>query len=162
MPAKKSRQPEIEKEEGVVPPAPVEPAAPVPATAFDKPGTVQAIAIMTLINGILNILWGGAATLGMLAGVFTICLTPFTILPFVLGIFEIIYAAKLMYNPPQPVQPSQTIAILEICCILVGNVISLVVGILALVFYNDPQVKAYFARINGQEPVPPAAPVVKM
>lgn len=152
--AKKPIQPE-KIEEAIVPPAPVEPVAAVPlppvaAYGLDKPGMVQVIAIMTLVNGILNILWGGAATLGMIAGIATICLAPFTILPLVLGIFEIVYAAKLMYNPPQPVQPSQAIAIMEICCILVGNVISLVVGILALVFYNDPAVKTYFAKINGQ------------
>jgi|YNPNPStandDraft_1061719.scaffolds.fasta_scaffold225770_1 hypothetical protein len=116
-----------------------------------RPGLVQAIAIMTLVNGILNILWGSGATLGMTLGIVTICLVPVTILPFILGIFEILYAVKLMANPPQPVQPSQTIAVLEICCILAGNVISLVVGILALVFYNDPAVKSYFAAINGQQ-----------
>jgi hypothetical protein len=41
----------------------------------------------------------------------------------------------------------------------------MIVGILALVFYNDPQVKEYFANLNGmpypiapEVPVPPAAP----
>lgn len=135
-------------------PAYVTPVAPPPPPSFsqtvDKPGMVQAVAIMTLVNGILNILWGSGATLGMIAGIATICLVPVTILPLILGIFEILYAVKLMSNPPQPVRPSQAIAIMEICCILVGNVISLVIGILALVFYNDPAVKAYFARINGQ------------
>lgn len=162
MPAtKKTDQPEIVEEAIVRPaspaataPVPPAPVAPIPPAASPygvvKPGMVQAIAIMTLVNGILNIFWGGAATLGMIAGIATICLAPFTILPLVLGIFEILYAAKLMSNPPQPVQPSQAIAIMEICCILVGNVISLVVGILALVFYSDPAVKAYFARINGR------------
>jgi hypothetical protein len=80
----------------------------------------------------------------------TFCLVPIGLLPLILGIFEILYAVKLLADPPRPVQPSQTIAILEICCILFGNIISLVVGILALVFYNDPDVKAYFERINGQ------------
>ncbi len=122
-----------------------------------KPGMVQSIAIMTLINGILNILWGGGAAIGLTAGIVTICLVPFALLPIALGIFEIIYAAKLLANPPQPVQPSQAIAIMEICCILFANVISLVVGILALVFYNDVTVKAYFAKLNGY-PAPAVAP----
>ncbi|MCS7010496.1 MAG: hypothetical protein NZL98_03920 [Anaerolineales bacterium] len=115
-----------------------------------KPGLVQAIAIMTLVNGVLNILWGATTTFGMIAGLVTLCIVPLTILPLILGIFEILYAVKLLADPPQPVRPSQTIAILEICCIVVGNVISLVIGILALVFYNDPAVKTYFARINEQ------------
>jgi hypothetical protein len=174
MPAAKKTTPSEKAEETIVPAVPVEPAipaepvvtvpaplapvapvAPVPLVApsvTGKPGTVQAIAIMTLINGILNILWGfgvtGSIVLGTLG--FGLLCSPVTILPLILGIFEIIYAAKLLANPPQPARPSQAIAIMEICCILVGNVISLVVGILALVFYNDAAVKAYFAKINGQ------------
>lgn len=154
--AKEEIVPAVNPIEPVVPvepvvPAPIVPVAPVVAApASEKPGLVQAIAIMTLVNGILNVLWGGAATLAMIPGVVTLCLVPFTCLPLILGIFEIIYAAKLLGNPPQPVQPSQAIAIMEICCILVGNVVSLVVGILALVFYSDPGVKAYFARLNSQ------------
>lgn len=162
MPTEKKTTRSRKSEEGIIPVAPVEPAASiepvvevpvvpvVAAPVSDKPGLVQAIAIMTLVNGILNVLWGGAATLAMIPGVVTLCLVPFTVLPLILGIFEIIFAAKLLGNPPQPVQPSQAIAIMEICCILVGNVVSLVVGILALVFYSDPAVKAYFAKINAQ------------
>ncbi len=115
-----------------------------------KPGMVQAIAIMTLINGILNILAGLSVTAAVVLGTLGVGLlcAPVTILPCVLGIFEIIYAANLLANPPKPVQPNQTIAILEIACIIVGNVVSLVVGILAIVFYNDEEVKSYFAQIN--------------
>ena len=121
------------------------------STASQRPGTVTAIAIMTLVNGILNIMWSLGVTVSVVIGTVGIGLicVPITILPGVLGIFEIIYGTKLLAVPPKPVQPSQTIAILEICCILVGNVISVVVGILALVFYSQPEVKAYFAEINS-------------
>ena len=109
-----------------------------------KPGKVQAIAIMTLINGILNILWGigltGSVVLGTL-GVGLLC-APLTILPLVLGIFEIIGGVKLMGEPPRKFNV-QTIAILEIVAILAGDGISLIVGILNLVFYNDPPTKQY-------------------
>jgi len=132
----------------------------------DSPGLVKTIAVMTLINGIVNIFWGLIATVTVTASIVLICLAPLAILPTVLGIFEIIYAAKLLTDPPQPVQPSTTIAILEILCVLTGNVFSMIVGILALVFYNDPQVKDYFNRLNGRPvpvapkpPVPPAPPV---
>ena len=118
-----------------------------------RPGTVTAIAIMALVSGIVNVIWGVVAAGSVLASIVLVCLVPFAILPTVLGVFEIIYAAKLLYNPPQPIRPSNTIAILEIATILFGNVFSMVVGILALVFYNEPQVKDYFARLNG-----PAAP----
>ena len=131
----------------------------------DSPGLVKTIAVLTLINGIVNIFWGLIATVTVTASIILICLAPLAILPTILGIFEIIYAIKLLSNPPQPVQPSNTIAILEILCLLAGNVFSMIVGILALIFYNDPQVKEYFARLNGmpvpvapEKPVPPTPP----
>lgn len=127
-----------------------------------KPGLVTAIAVMTLASGIINLFWGfvaSATALGTIVGV--ICL-PVTILPTILGVFEIIYAAKLMSAQPQPVQPSTSIAIFEIVTVLMGNIFSMVVGILAIIFYNDLTVKNYFFRLNGQSvPVSPApAPVI--
>jgi uncharacterized membrane protein len=116
------------------------------------PGKFQALTYITLVSGILNILYGLGLTAAVVLGTFGIGLlcSPITILPSVLGIFEILYAVKLMANPPQPpVKPSQTIAIMEICCILLGGVLPAVAGILALVFYNDPEVLAHFDRINN-------------
>ena len=138
-----------------------------------KPTLVNVIAWSTLASGIINVLWGiGLSATVVLSTIgFGLICTPLTILPTVLGIFEILYAAKLLSNPPQPVRPSQTIAILEIDCLLAGNLFSMVVGILSLVFYNDQIVKDYFARLNGTlpaapavvtpvTPVPPVPPVV--
>jgi hypothetical protein len=121
-----------------------------------KPGLFTTIAVLTLVSGIVNLFWGfiaSATALGTIVGV--VCL-PITILPTILGIFEIIYAAKLLSSQPEPIQPSQTIAILEILTFLIGNLFSMVVGILALIFYNDVTVRDYFARINGTVVVPPA------
>ena len=127
-----------------------------------KPTLVNVIAWMTLASGVVNLFWGILASLTVMATLIGVVCVPFTILPTILGVFEIIYAAKLLSSPPQPVQPSTSIAILEILTILVGNVFSMVAGILALVFYNDLVVKDYFARLNGMPvpaPVPPG-PVV--
>ena len=124
-----------------------------------KPTFVNVIAWMTLASGVVNLFWGlGLSLTGLLSIVGIICI-PFMLLPTILGVFEIIYAAKLMSNPPQTVQPSTTIAILEIVSALVGNFFSVVVGILALVFYNDVTVRDYFARLNGAEPLAPVPPV---
>ncbi|MBK8653219.1 MAG: hypothetical protein IPN20_04850, partial [Haliscomenobacter sp.] len=63
---------------------------------IQKPGLITAIALMTLVSGIINLFWGfvaSATALGTIVGV--ICL-PITILPTILGVFEIIYAAKLL------------------------------------------------------------------
>ena len=129
-----------------------------------KPSLVNVIAWMTLASGIVNLFWGIGLSLTVMVTIIGIVCVPFAILPTVLGVFEIIYAAKLLSNPPQPVQPSTNIAILEIVCILAGNIFSVVVGILALVFYNDMTVRDYFARLNGttvvEAPIVPVAPVV--
>jgi hypothetical protein len=124
-----------------------------------KPTLVNVIAWTTLASGIVNIIWGLGASATALATVIGIICIPITILPTILGVFEIMYAAKILSNPPQAVQPSTTIAILEVVCVLVGNVFAMVVGILALVFYNDQIVKDYFARLNGTAPLVPAFPL---
>jgi hypothetical protein len=127
------------------PPLPPPAAVPPAATAFPpKPGYVQAIAIMCLVDGILNILWGGGLAVIFLCGCFTACLAPLGIYPVVLGILEIIYATKLLPDPIRPVRPAQYLAIMQIINIILGDVISLAVGIISLVFYSDPKVKAYF------------------
>lgn len=115
-----------------------------------KPGEVTAIAIMTLISGILNITLGLGLIVTFTLGIVTIICIPLALYPIILGILEIIYAAKLLPNPPKPVEPAQYLAIMQIIDIVFGNVISLAAGILALVFYSDQKVKAYFARVSGR------------
>jgi len=128
----------------------------------EKPGLVKTVAILILVSGIVNIFWGLVVTAGVVQTFFLACLSVFSILPTILGVFEIIYALKLLSNPPQPVKPANAIAIMEILCILSLNVYSMIVGILSLVFYNDKQVKAYFDSLNGipypVDTTPPALP----
>ena len=114
-----------------------------------KPTLINVIAWTTLISGIVNLFWGLAASGTALATIVGFICVPLTILPTILGVFELIYAAKLFSNPPQPMQPSTNIAIFEIVTVLTGNVFSMAVGILSLVFYNDTVVKNYFAELNG-------------
>ena len=130
----------------------------------EKPTLVNVIAWMTLASGVTNLIWGVAASGTALATVVGIICIPFTIIPTILGVFELVYAAKLFSNPAQPVQPSTNIAVFEIASVLTGNVFSMVVGILALVFYNDIVVKDYFARLNGifapATSIVPASPII--
>lgn len=114
-----------------------------------KPGLVTAIAVMTLISGIINLFWGFVASATAIGSFFGIVCLPIAILPTILGVFEIVYAAKLLSTQPQPVQPSTSIAIFQILTFLMGNIFSMVVGILALIFYNDLTVKNYFSRMNN-------------
>ena len=124
-----------------------------------KPTLVNVIAWTTLASGIVNIIWGLAASGTAVATVIGIFCTPITILPTILGVFEILYAAKLLSNPPQPVRPSTNIAIFEIACVITGNVFAMVVGILSLVFYNDQIVRDFFADLNGTMPAVSVLPV---
>jgi hypothetical protein len=128
------------------------PSLPEMQEAPEKPALVQAIAVMTLVNGILNVMYGLGVTLLIIVGTlgFGIICAPLTILPAILGIFEVLYAVKLLPDYPGPTKPNQTLAILEICAIIAGNVVSLVIGILNLVFLNDEKVKAYFANLNSR------------
>ena len=129
-----------------------------PFTNQQKPTLVNIIAWMTLASGIVNLFWGFGLSLPFLMSIVGIVCIPLTILPAILGIYEIIYAAKLMSHPPQAIQPSTSMAVLEIVCVILGNVFALVVGILALVFYNDLMVRDYFAQLNGTlVPVAPAS-----
>ena len=124
-----------------------------------KPGLFTAIAVMTLASGIINLFWGFMASASVLASIVGIVCLPITILPTILGVFEIIYAAKLLSTQPEPVNPSQSLAVFQISTFLLGNVFSMVVGILTLIFYNDVAVREYFAQINGTAAPIPHAPV---
>jgi len=132
---------------------------------IQKPTLVHVIAWTTLASGIVNLFWGLVASSTALSTFIGVVCIPFTILPTVLGIFEVLYAAKLFSDPPQVVKPSTNIAVLEIACVLAGNVFSMAVGILSLVFYNDLIVKNYFASLNGTlsnapVAVPPSSPAL--
>jgi hypothetical protein len=132
-------------------------ANPPPTSPPAKPGIVTTLAVLTLVSGIWNILWAVGLTASVVLGTFFLGIfcAPFTILPAVLGIFEILYAARLLPDPPQPTQPSLTLAVLQIMGILLGNILSFIVGILALIFYNDQSVRKYFAQISAVQHQPP-------
>lgn len=134
-------------EEPVIIPDPITPAEPIEAgqgvyTPVEKPDKVQAIAIITLVSGILNIIYGLTLSVGFAVTVVGLLCLPLTIAPAVLGIFEVVSGAKLMNTLPRKFNV-KTIAILEIITIITGAVPSAVAGILNLVFYDDPPVKQY-------------------
>lgn len=116
-----------------------------------KPAKIQTMAVLVLVNGILNIVGGGILALLIIIGTVGIGLlcAPVLILPIVLGVFEIIYGINLMADPPKVKEPSMALAILEICNILYLNVIGVVVGVLSLVLINDEEVKDYFDYLKA-------------
>ncbi len=122
-----------------------------------KPGLLTAIAVMTLTSGITNVTWGVLSSLGAISSFVGVICLPLTILPIILGVFEIVYSAKLLSTQPQPVQASPTLAAFQIAACLYGNIFSMVVGILNLIFFNDLVVKEYFSRVNQVQSAPAAS-----
>lgn len=112
---------------------------------MNKPGMVKAIAIMNLVNGILNILTG----LSWLAMFIFIVTIPIGVYSLIVGILELINSSRLLPDPIKLDRPPKNIAVMEIINIISGNIVSLIVGILSLVFYQDDNVKSYFDRQKG-------------
>jgi hypothetical protein len=98
-----------------------------------QPGKAQAIQIMVLICGGLAIV-GGLILLGTGIG---IC-WPGTYFAFAAGGIAIAQACK-------PTQSPKLSCILMIVNIINGNIATLVLGILCLVFLTDPQVREYYS-----------------
>ena len=116
-----------------------------------KPGVLTAIAVMTLVSGILNCL----LSLTLLTSTVTsfYILPGFTLYPIyvllgiyclVVAIFEIIYSSKILPDPIWAMNPGKYVAIMQIVNVGSGSLWSLVIGILSLVFYSSPEVKQYY------------------
>ncbi len=122
------------------------------AVPEQKPDRLTAIAVTTLISGILNLFWSLGIFLAIAVfGVGTflvgcVCL-PLGFYPLALGILEIVYAVKLLRNPISPeLKPAYHIAVMEIIDTLFGNLFALIVGVAALILYNDVAVRRYFGE----------------
>jgi DNA-directed RNA polymerase subunit RPC12/RpoP len=102
---------------------------------YKKPGKLSAIAGMRMGAGICNIIAGIA---------FCWLCFPIVMIPF--GIIEIITASNLLKDFPSRIKNPKLIPILEIVVIVtLAGWISVVVGILSLVFFADEKVKRYLA-----------------
>ena len=93
---------------------------------------------MTLVGGIvaiLNCLWVGLASVGIwIPWIYSL----------ILGIMATIKGSQMLGSNPAPAFASaKTIAIMQIVNIINCDVPNLVMGIINLVFLNDPEVKDY-------------------
>jgi hypothetical protein len=110
-----------------------------------KPGKIQAISVMTLVGGILAIL----TCLGI--GLATVGFWIPWIYSLVLGIMATIKGSQMLGSNPAPAFASaRTIAIMQIVNIINCDVVNLTLGIISLVFLNDPEVKEHL-RSQGVE-----------
>lgn len=102
-----------------------------------KPGKVTAIGGMRIGSGVCNILAGL---------VFCWLIFPIALIP--LGIIEIISGANLLKAKPDRPSNLRTIPVLEIIAILtLAGWISVVVGVLSLVFLSDQRVNSYLNQL---------------
>jgi hypothetical protein len=107
----------------------------------EKPGKVQAMAIMMLVGGILALLHGFAWAVSIVG----LC-WPGTYYSFVFGVMAIVKASQLLSERAYRQVPPQATAIMQIINIVALDVINLTMGIINLVFLSDPEVKRYFRR----------------
>lgn len=123
---------------------------------MEKPGKLQAISILTLVGGILAVLWAitytifylpiiGLSTLG-LGCIFIVC----PIYSLVFGIMAIVKGSQMLGDNPAPAfQSANSIAIMQVVTIICCDAFNLIMGIVNLVFLNDPEVKAWVRNQGG-------------
>ena len=104
----------------------------------EKPWQVTTMGVLRIVSGIINVTCG----LGLFILVVPLLLVP-------LGIAEIMSGANLLAARPKYPASNRTLAILEIVAMLSCGVISLVVGILSLVWSSQHEVESYFAALAG-------------
>lgn len=110
-----------------------------------RPGKVNAMGIITIISGFINISVGLGYSAAVVFGTFFIgivCL-PVTLIPVVLGVFEVIYGITILNN--KKVTNTTLIGGFEIGSILWGNVLSAIIGVVVLVLNGDTEVEDYFS-----------------
>lgn len=109
----------------------------------ERPGKVQAIAIMILVGGIIACLkffildiWLGIGTVGLfcIPGIYSL----------VLGIMAIQKGSQLLGDKGYLQPPPRNIGIMMIVNIIAIDLINLTLGILVLVFLSDPEVEKYY------------------
>lgn len=107
-----------------------------------KPGGYQAVSIMLLAGGIYGLIWA----LGVVAGSYGgCCFWPGTYYEIVFGIMAIIKASDMLGANPQRTSP-QYMSIMQIICIVNGDIVNLIMGIVGVVLLNDELVQRYIYR----------------
>jgi hypothetical protein len=105
----------------------------------EKPGKVQAIAIMTLVGGILATL----TAVVFMATIYGLC-WPGTYYSLVMGIMAIVKGSQLLGDRASAQAQPSGIAIMQIVNIVNCDFVNLTLGIINLVFHSDREVKAFF------------------
>ena len=125
---------------------------------MEKPGKLTAIAVNTLVGGILALLLG----LGGIGGYFLfvlgtigigLCVFPIILLPIyslVLGVMALVKGIQMLGSNPIPAfETAKTTSIMQVVNIICGDGLNCTMGIVNLVLLNDPKVKAWIRDQGG-------------
>ena len=107
----------------------------------EKPGKVQAVSIMMLVGGIYALLHIIATVIG--SG-FVCCVWPGVYYGIVMGIMAIVTSSPLLGESAYLQSAPRGIAIMQIINIINLDVVNCVMGIISLVFLNEPETRRYF------------------
>lgn len=109
-----------------------------------KPGSIQLIAVIYLIDGFLNIGWGFTIIFGLFSSVIGFLCFPIGFYPIAIGIIEFVYAIKLLGDPVRLSKAPYLVSVLQLTTVIVLDPIGLILGAISLLLYNSKKVKAYF------------------
>ncbi|MGY8650153.1 MAG: GYF domain-containing protein [Verrucomicrobiia bacterium] len=120
-----------------------------------RPGKFQAVAVMTLVGGIVSLLWTLiVAWAGLSSLLFVCCFIPSGLYSFIAGILITVQGARLLGQNAGPILPrTASAATLLIVCILAFNPICLVLGVINHWLLNDAEVREYVAAHSRKSAV---------
>jgi|SRR5579884_1134342 len=114
-------------------------SARVDDSLLERPGLVQAVALMTLMGGVWALVWALGLALWTCVGF----IWPGTYYNLVSGVFCIVTGASLL-GERRAQRPPRVTAILQIVSIVDLDVVNLALGVATLVFLSDRRVRRYF------------------
>jgi hypothetical protein len=115
-----------------------------------KPGSIQLIAVIYLVDGFLNIGWGFTIIFGLFSSIIGVLCLPIGIYPIAIGIIEFVYAIKLLGDPVRLSKAPYLVSVLQLTTVVVLDPIGLILGVISLLLYNSKKVKAYFDFTSSQ------------
>ena len=126
-----------------------------PMRAPERPGKFQAVAVMTLVGGIVSLLWTLLVMWTGLASLwFVCCFIPSGLYSFIAGILITVQGVRLLGDNAGPFLPrTASAATLLIVCILAFNPVCLVLGVINHWLLNDEAVREYVAAHSGKPAV---------
>lgn len=112
---------------------------------MSKPGRIQLLAIIYLVDGFLNIGWGFTIIFGLFSSVIGFLCFPIGFYPIAIGIIEFAYAIKLLGDPVRLEKAPYWVSVLQLTTVIVLDPIGMILGIISLLIYNTSKVKEYFS-----------------